>query len=212
MSFCLEHLLIQQTFRHQHSVSHTHRKRNIVHSQTYTPVLWANHSCESAIGNVATKASTWYAGICFVAYLHCSTVQSNCCLAGPAKSFLFSFPLLPLIIFSLPSFSVWSSLVCFIYMWLNRAHHWHAGQWKVQAELGDHAGVFTGLSDKQVSQRPNCPVNISQILLFQDKQGLRNQIVRANTCTRNCVMSTSHTEIEIILYLIIIIISNVVGH
>lgn len=49
------------------------------------PCPMANQSCESVSANVATKASTCYAGICFVAYLYSSTVQSNHCLAGPAK-------------------------------------------------------------------------------------------------------------------------------
>lgn len=44
--FCLQHLLIPQTFRPQHTDSHTHTHthilnggENTVHSQTYTPVL-----------------------------------------------------------------------------------------------------------------------------------------------------------------------------
>ena len=117
--FVLNTPLIPQTSRSQHpdSLSHTHththrnaegRKIQYIHKHTHSPVLWANRSCESAIGNVATKASTWYAGICFVAYLHCSTVQSNCCLAGPARKLsLFSPPTsLRLLITSSPPLSL----------------------------------------------------------------------------------------------------------
>lgn len=116
--FCLQHLLIPQTFRPQHTDSHTHthieRRGKYSAFTNIHSCPPANQSCESAIGNVATKANTWYAGICFVAYLHCSTVQSNCCLAGPAKSFLFSFSLLLLIIFSLPPSAVFR-LLCSAY-------------------------------------------------------------------------------------------------
>lgn len=53
-----------------------------------------------------------------------------------------------------------------LWLCLSRAHHWHARKWEVQTELGDCAGVFTGLSDKQVSQQPKWWVNTCLVLLF----------------------------------------------
>lgn len=107
------------THWHTHTLS-VGKEIQHIHKHTVHPCPLVNQSCESAIGNVATKASTWYAGICFVAYLCCSTVQSNCCLAGPVKSFLFSFSLLLLpIISSLPSISIQSSLVAYGFSALN---------------------------------------------------------------------------------------------